>query len=683
MKNILTFCLLIILFPLAVSAEAPRFIINSGHNGEINSLNYDPESNLIFSSGEDGTVKIWDSKKSKLVFQYQISHMPVRKVIPCPGKKIFAAVESDGINTITLSVWNWEDGKLYFKQQLEEVPLFLNFSPKGNFIVYGKTDWNSLVFIDAEKGSPLPYLKEGFGIVSAAFISGSEKTILTYSNSGYIQYWDLQTGTRKTRIPTFANLKQISFVSSGRYMSAFNGREILLIDLIRGTKVDSIELTGELISTIDMENDGLFFINRRGREIVYAGCTIGSSGFGEVTDVSFKNGSMSDKILAVDGNIFSTTESGDIIRKKRYTTRLETFSSNNLLQINDFAIGKDSIGITAPGKLLAIASDYFINDTSLSTPAEVSSSIYSLDPDSKFGISTAKGDNFLVWPSEADMGGVLSVFSTKDKTLQPLASLSAPLVSASYRGNRILTLNLNGDCRLLDYSSGEKLFEYSSFGLRTADFIDGGNIVAGRNSTAALPSPLLHINTKTGETVPIDDSNLLIFDLQQDPLTGKLYSLGFEERNNMLRTVLKQHTGRNYDRSETLMAFPGEDIEAAFTSDLYSSRIFTSLGYGGIKMLYWGGFTDLESTVSIPRALKLRGNILIALNQDSSFTIWNPSTGKKLMDLYIFRDLSWAAVLSNNRYYASSGAERYISIFKEKSINELYKGKYKFLSANN
>ena len=143
-----------------------------------------------------------------------------------------------------------------------------------------------------------------------------------------------------------------------------------------------------------------------------------------------------------------------------------------------------------------------------------------------------------------------------------------------------------------------------------------------------------------------------------------------------MRTVLKQHTGRSHDRAETILAFPGEDIGSSFSSDSGSSKIFTSLGYGGIKMMYWGGFTSLEQTFSIPNTIKLRGSLLASLNKDSSFTIYNPSNGAKIMDLFIFSDLSWAALLEDNKFYVSPGAESYINIYDGNTDRELRKSEF-------
>lgn len=667
-----TLLLLIFIFVVSnLTAESPRFLVNSGHSDSVSSLDYLKDGNLLLSGSSDGTIKVWDTDSGKIKYQLQISHMPIRKIAACPDQPIAAVIVSDGINSVNLTVWNWQTGELIFRQRLAEIPLFVKFSPMGNFLVYGKTDWDSLVFLDASTGKNLNLLPEGFGIVSSVFISNSEKTLLTYNNSGSIQYWDLTNGSRKTKFSTMPNLEDISFTSNGRYMTGFSGRELLLIDLLKGSKIESISTENLSASYVDQSNDNLVWVTKESRDITVHTSKISGSGFGIPESTKFRNFSPPTALLSTNDKIFTAFDSGAIYYKTTNSNKIELFGENNLLEINDFAINETALAITAPGKLLSISSDFFTDRSSGFFDPEVASKILNTSTDSSFGISAGSDSDFVIWHSESKTGGSIRIFDSEDGTMKPLAEITAPLLSAEFNSGKLLTLDKNGECRVIDYSSGKEDFNYSSFGLKTVDFIDGRNIIAGRNSSSTLKTPLMHINTRTGETVPIEDNNILIFDLEYDELTRTLYTLGFEERNGIMRTVLKQHTGRQHDRSETLLAFPGENIGSSFTSDSDSSKIFTSLGYGGIKMMYWGGFTSLEQTFSIPKNLKLHGNLLAALNKDSSFTIFNPSNGAKVMDLFIFKNLSWAALLEGNLFYASPGAEQYINIYDGTTALEL------------
>ena len=655
----------------------PDFIVNSGHSATITALDFNTNEELLFSGGNDGSIKIWNSKTEDLRYSYQLSHMPVRMIEVCRSKPYIASILSDGLDAVNLSVHNWKTGELVFNHRMPEIPLFMLFSPQGNFLMYGKTDYDSLVFLDAETGARLDLIPEGFGIVSSAFISDSEKTLLAYNSSGSIQYWDLTNGTRKTKIPSIANLKYTSFTANGRYMTGYNGSEILLIDLLKGNYIDSIEVRNLSYAVIDLSRDKLIWTVSNGRDLTVSSTSISNTGFSNIDQSVTRILKQPGPILSYSDKIFISFENGSIFSIYSWADSMTVFSENNLLAIQDFAINDSSLSITVPGALLSVPSDLFLNKPDEIFFNSLDSSVIDTNASSSYGLSAGRGSDLLLWETESETEGAIKKINTETGEITILSLISTPLISAEYKNGRLLTLDKNGECRIIDYDSGENIFRYTSFGLRTIDLIDGNNIIAGRNSSATLPSPLLHINTRTGETVPIDDNNILIFDLEYDELTRKLYTIGFEKRNGVMRTVLKQHTGKNHDRAETILAFPGEDINAAFASDTSSSKIFTSLGHGGIKMLYWGGFTQLEAGDSIPMHLKLYRNILSALNQDSSMSIYNTSNGTKVMDIYFFKDFSWAAVFPDRTYYASEGADKYINIYDGESGKKLNNSAYR------
>ncbi len=669
--------ILFILPILCISAEDSRFLINSGHSGTVSDTDFSADGKLIFSGGDDGTVRVWNSSNAQLLYRLQISHLPIRRISASTSKPYIASIESDGINSVNLSVWNWETGERLFRQRLNEIPLFLKFSPQGNFIVYGRTEWESLVFLDAETGRQLPYLTEGFGIVSSVFISDSEKTILTYSPSGNLQYWDLSTSTMKQKVQTVTNLEDISFSASARYMTAYDGRNLVLVDLITGRKISSVSADKYICSSIDSKSDKLVYFRDSETDIIMNVSDFSGQRIDQPESYTLRNRTNPASVISVKGTVYTSYENGNICRNPINSADVSEFAANKLLKISGFSVSGETMAISAPGRLLRISSDFFIKNQSSSINPEVGSKVYSLEKDSSFGLSSMGDGDYLLWTSESSKAGRLVLFNSEDGPVRLISQLSAPLVSAEYTNGKILTLDKTGECRVIDPDTGETEFKYTAFGLRAVEFIEDNNIIAGRSSTSTLTTPLLHINTKTGETVPVEDSSLLVFDLDYDDISKKLYTLGFEERNGVIKTVLKEYTGRNHDKADTIIAFPGEDIGATFASDPHSSKIFTTLGFSGVKLLYWGGFTKLDNISGIPRDIRLFGNILISLNQDNSFTIWNPSNGNRIMDLFIFDDLSWAASLTDNKYYASEGAEKYISIYDGTSTKTLNKAKFR------
>jgi WD40 repeat protein len=236
---------------------------------------------------------------------------------------------------------------------------------------------------------------------------------------------------------------------------------------------------------------------------------------------------------------------------------------------------------------------------------------------------------------------------------------------------------------LLTIDSGVSTFKYTAFGLDSVAYIDPQKIVAGRTQSGALNTALLQINPITGETVPVPDSSIVVFDLGYDRTSQVLYTLDIENAaNGGTQTVLKAHELGTLDRGTTLLSFPGEDHSAGFAVDASTNSIFTSLGFKGVKQIMsaTGDTISLERTDHIPRKLLLHGNWIISLNADSTITVWNRTTGKRVFDLYLFKDLSWAVISSSGRFMSSPGARKYIKVFDgmKPSSSSLQSLQYRF-----
>jgi hypothetical protein len=215
-------------------------------------------------------------------------------------------------------------------------------------------------------------------------------------------------------------------------------------------------------------------------------------------------------------------------------------------------------------------------------------------------------------------------------------------------------LEKDGSCQIINSYTGDNVFKYSSFGINSVESVFGDNLIAGRNRTTFLKSPLLHINTVTEEVVPIDESNIIIFKMDYDSITRTLYTLGFEERNSGLITVLKAHTGRAWELTDTIMTYPGEDQAGSFVVDESKSRIYLSIGNSGLIMYGWNGFTDMEQTNHIPKNLYVEKNLLVSLNTDSSLSFWDTTKGELIVNFYLMKTGEWIAITKDKETILSN-----------------------------
>lgn len=620
--------LLLIIFPsgLALQAdEGTRFLVNSSHTGAVRSLQASPDGRLLFSGGDDGTVRIWNLEAQRLEGRLAVSHLAVTQIAIHPEKNELAVLETDGISIFRLSVWNWTTRQRLFYRDLSEAPLHLAYSPAGSYLIYSKTDWESVTFLDPREGITIPLLARGFGIVTAAFLSPSEKTLLSYHPSGAVQYWDLPRDEQKMKVNTYPNLDNVVISATGRYLAGRDGRTLRLIDLVSGSQIDSLLKPELLFSVFSRSGNSLLTVQKNGIYYELSEHAFSSSGFSESPTTKRLGTTLVTGLAAAENNVFISLDTGELLEYRGDTVSL--FADNVLLHIDDFLPYRSGLLITAEENLYRIS-------TSETPELE---RVLALPEEGEFGLAGPLEQGVLLW-QKSGLKGRLFLFEPA-RGLSPLFTDSeGSFLDVNILGDKILTLNRNGTCRIIAAATGEELFHYSSFGLRSTAFLGNGNIIAGRSSTSSMRSTLLFVNTGTGETVPIEDTNLLVYDLVHEPLSRTLYTLGFEQRGGKMRTVLKKHIGRTYEHIQTLAAFPGEDTGAQFALDPQSGKVFTSLGYQGIQMIYWNGFTPLEESDSVPRELKIGDNQIIALNRDRSVSLWSTADGTKVMDLFLFKE---------------------------------------------
>ncbi len=664
------FFLVFFLVMTAILPAQQRVLISTGHTRTINDTILQSEKDLVFSAGDDGTLRVWDAERldderGKMLHKLQISHLPIVKIAVHPTKEQVALIETDRINTFHLSVWNYQTGEKVFSHKIDEIPLFVQFSPMGTYLIYGKTDWKSLTFLNSRTGGIEPVLDTGFGIVSDVFLSSSEKTLLTYSPSGMLRYWDLEAGVEKTSFSTVGDLINIQFAKNGVFMVGTRGRYVYLVNLVNGS-VEAREqfefLRGQYLDDTTNRLAIYFTENSRPRFQTF-NIERNSSGW-SLTPIHRSTGApdfASPPLVLKGSRILFTRENGDMYTSSIFSSGESVFSSSILLRVSDLAFSDDSVLLAGHNYILKLTSEVFGDFY----PKEGSTRGLQFQTErfenpirGETGIISIDSRRFLIYP-KGNSSRELYLFN--NGFFQELEGLSiGPIQSSVIYGNEVLLLEKSGTLRLIDPLTGQESFSYSSFGLQSAVQAFQNKIILARNQTELINTTLLSIDPRTSETVPIPDRNLLTFHLAYDDITRSLYSLGFENRRGSIRTVLKQHQGSTYNRVSTLLSYPGEDNGATLAVDPGTSKVFTSLGYGDVHMFHWNGFSTMERVDHIPRTLYVHEGNLYSLNGDSSISIWNVTDGNLRMTLNIFNDLSWSLRFADGSFYSTDKAKRWI-----------------------
>ncbi|ORC33898.1 hypothetical protein B4O97_14650 [Marispirochaeta aestuarii] len=663
MRRLILILFLFIPFFLSANTPQPRIVIQTGHSGEVRSVARQESSGLTVSTGRDGTVRVW--KNGTLLYSRQVSHLPLSDLIVHPDLPISAFIATDSINTYRLIVYNWVDDNELYSIRIKDAPLSLGFSPKGSYLFYSRADLNSLTLLDARTGAPLEIATEGFGIVSAAFISNTESTMVCYLPSGNIIYWDLENNRRKAApIGTMSDMEMVNFNSTGRFGIGYRSSTLHLFDLVTGRTLSSLAMTG--VSDISMHPQASRVALIRNAER-----------YQEIVEIDFSNRillevsrvsppSRRPVALAIHRDGIDTGfENGSLGRVNPSSSGFNQWGKPGPVAVSDIDAWNGTLAASAPGSIVLIDSAQ-LRGQSVKIPESIETTRVSLPFSQSGGFLPLDFRRGIVWNAQNPDQAYL--FSVSDGSFEGLFSIASACKEIYTNGNRILSLDQNGSIRLYDLQRREVLYQYAASGIRDVTFIDQESIIVGRSPSARFPSPLTRINLRTGETVPLDAEDLLIYSLHFDPLTNHLYTLGLQDRRGNIMTVLQQLQGSNFQHSLPLLSYPGEDHNAAFVLD--GLRLYTSLGRSEIQVSGWDGFSSFSSVSHIPHKISVDRRILASVNSDFSISIWDKKSGDWLSDIYLFPGNQWLLKGSDGSIRTSAGGMDYVKVFNgEKEIS--------------
>ncbi|OUL28998.1 hypothetical protein BV378_06845 [Nostoc sp. RF31YmG] len=187
----------------------------SGHTAPIRTIALSADGQILASSGDDQTIKVWNPTNGVLLATFKGNSEGVHSVAITPDGQALASASYDK----TIKLWEPKTGKLIrtltgHTNQVTKVV----FSPDGKTLVSASYD-KTIKLWNPKTGQLIRSLKPG-KISTAIVISPDSKTLFSGLEDGRIQLWNLSTGKLlRTLIPprpvnpTFPNQRASGVVS--------------------------------------------------------------------------------------------------------------------------------------------------------------------------------------------------------------------------------------------------------------------------------------------------------------------------------------------------------------------------------------------------------------------------------------------------------------------------------------
>jgi hypothetical protein len=641
----------------ASGQEETRCIIAAGHAGAVRDLAFDERTAQLFSSGDDGTVRIWDAEAGLVTRVLRVTQLYADALAVNPVAPQCAVVVTDGSGAFSLAVWDWAAERQLYRIGLSEAPLFLRYSEGGGYLMYGVSSWQGLKVIRAGDGSPVSFHPEGFGIVGLAVMSRSEKTLMTYQVSGSIAYWDFATGQQVRTLPTAPYLTAVRISRDQRSLAGRGDHEIMVVDAVTGVVRGRAGLAEAVSLDIGAAGDEVASLApSAGPPVLWrlAGAALARTGAPQALPpdaVALRYGAADTLYLATaDGSIFAARRGGG-------TTPFASETTSRLAAM-DASGGRITLGSQDWVRMFSV--DALAGG---GAPVAIRSLLAANPFAADIGLAPVSDSRLLAWRADGRAPG-FALMDTATGVFTALESgFPAPLAWLSVVPEGLLGVEIGGTVRIADIATGSSLFELRLPGAACAARVSPSEVVVGRNASASSEGSLLRVNRATGETVAIAGRNVFTYGLLMDaraPGGPRLYSVGVDAAGT---TNLLLHQGAGFEKETLVDSVPEEDLDVGMALDPDSHVLYATLGRDRLVAFNGTQVRTLPIKRAAPRGLAAGGGLLYSLNQDSTVTVCDPATGGWLAELALFPQGEWCMLLPDGRYAASTGGDLHVRVF--------------------
>ena len=647
--------------PLYAGDWAFTGIVSGGHSGSINALIH--KGDVVLSAGEDGFLEIWGAGQSggQVKARFQVSPYRIIAMAGRPGKDEVCLIESDGVGLYRVSAWNYTERRNIFRLTLRDSLGYINYSTAGRFIIAARTGRSGLVFFNADSGAVMSSPQTLTAAVSLAVTGRTERTMLTYGESGELSYWDLASGNETNHFDIPRNLHSPVLFSNSRYFAGVNAEGLAVINAVSGELLarDASVPDGsllcpagdEFLCLIQKENEAAvvyrYAIDRTGQLTTPGRFSLSANGGNNRFTAIAATGSTN----AASNSIALGTAAGSLVLSNM-SGRLSNPSAREKINITEAEVSGQVIAFLAEnGTMGFIPLQY--NQLTPGRMIRIEQNAEAYNHITAFAEGQNPDGQFVLWQDNNIRTLPVVWRSSPRSEKQPLSDISfrSPVRSVDSTGGKILFLDSTGNITVVSPFAAQKNrpFSFFSVGLLDAALVDSSRIIIGRSAVSGN-TPFMMINIDTGETVPLPYASRAGVTLHRGA-SGSIYAAAVSpmaasrpssNETDETRTAILHLNLVNIADSNTIVDFQGEDTQFSLAESPggAAGSLAATIGGEGAAIYTSGDIQQLVRTSGLPFKLIDGGPFLISLDRDGSIC-WHDTHDGKLLAIFRLQPGGW------------------------------------------
>jgi hypothetical protein len=609
----------------------------------------------IYSAGADGFVGLWDSAASRGRFQvspWGISHMAIR---PSPATQM-ALAESGGSGRYRISVWDYTSRTKLFSLPFKDPVSFLGYSAAGTFLMAATSGSAGLIFLDPVDGTVLD-APPSTDRITFAVTGKSEKSMLSYSPSGVLSYWDFDAGEEIRRFTVSRNLASVSLFGSRRFFAGIGSDGRSVFDAVSGSLIAREKsITRGKLAVADPESTE-FFLLQSNRVSRYFLNSMGRLGVTE--QHTLPQTPAINSFLPYNNRIILGGTQGGLYELVSGDDSLKALEAENRRRITEAASSGAFIAFLGDDKTIgSIPLDYReLKDGTELALLPNTDSYTRISPAEPAGAS--EPGRFIFWQSanlrvfpalwiaEAAEGSPV----IERKSVLTKLPLRAALRSVSVFNGTALFLTMRGVLSAVSVndsgSDGSPVFSYQAAGSSDAAFLTDGEIILGQSAVSG--PPFVKLYAETGEVLPLDMADQAGIRLYREK--DALYGLVSGRENNAVFTRIIRFGGTGY---QVVADYTGEDQDVSL-----AGAAFPAANLGGETVTVYSpkGPVPFERSQGFPFQIMNGDSSIVVLDTEGNIVWHDPETGTIRASFSLTTD-RWILVQQNGAAAGGNAARQ-------------------------